>query len=212
MRRRGDRQARSAVVTYMIHRYPAELIDIVHGAGGARIMVRPVLPQDAEPMQAFVRALSPQSRRNRFFRMLRELPPVLLDEFTSVDYHSHLALLASVLIEGEERVIGEARYVVTEPGTAEFALAVADAWQGQGIGRLLLSRLECRARAEGVSRLFGEVLPDNTPMQRLARSLGFAILRGPSGVALLRLEKRLEPRSGAAPCVEGAPVGAMAPA
>src|SRR5207253_5030087 len=108
------------------------------------------------------------------------------------------------LVEGEERVIGEARYVVTEPGTAEFALAVADAWQGQGIGRLLLSRLERRAAAEGVSRLFGEVLPENKPMQRLAESLGFTILPGPRGMGLLRLEKRLEPRPGAAPCVEGA--------
>src|SRR5918912_47235 len=96
-------QARSAVMTYMIHGYPAELIDIVEGAAGERILVRPVLPQDAEPMQAFVRGLSPQSRRNRFFRMLRELPPVLLGEFTSVDYHSHLALLASVLVEGRRR-------------------------------------------------------------------------------------------------------------
>ena len=191
-------------MTYMIHRYPAELIDIVRGPGGERIMLRPVLPQDAELMQAFVRGLSAESRRNRFFRTLHELPAALLDHFTSIDYHDHLALLASVLVEGDEAAIGEARYVVSEPGVAEFALAVADAWQGRGIGRLLLARLECRAAAEGVRRLFGEVLPSNRAMHRLAKKLGFTVATGGGGEGLWRLEKNLEPRRGVTPCVEGA--------
>jgi GNAT superfamily N-acetyltransferase len=191
---------------YTIHRYPAELIDIVHGANGERIMLRPVLPQDTELMQDFVRGLSPESRRNRFFRTLHELSAALLHRFTSIDYHDHLALLASVLVDGEEVVIGEARYVVSEPGVAEFAVAVADAWQGQGIGRLLLARLECRAAAEGVTRLFGEVLPSNRAMHRLARKVGFAVIPG-GAEGLWRLEKALESRKGSRPCVETAAFG-----
>jgi len=164
-------------MTYMIHRYPAELIDIVHAPDGMRILLRPVLPQDAELVRAFFHGLSPQSRRNRFFRAVGELPASLIRAFTSVDYHDHLALLASVLIEGEEVAIGEARYIISRDG-AEFALAVADDWQGQGIGRLLLERLERRAAAEGVNRLYAEVLPANAPMLRLAKKAGFALVDG----------------------------------
>ena len=189
---------------YTIHRYPAELIDIVRGRAGERIVIRPVLPQDAEPMQDFVRGLSAESRRNRFFRTLHELPASLLDRFTSIDYHDHLALLASILVDGEEVVIGEARYVVSEPGTAEFAVAVADGWQGRGIGRFLMARLECRAAAEGIARLFGEVLPSNRPMHRLAKRLGFMVVPGQNGDGLWRVEKRLEARKGSRPCVEAA--------
>jgi GNAT superfamily N-acetyltransferase len=192
---------------YTIHRYPAELIDVVRGSAGERIVIRPVLPQDAELMQDFVRGLSAESRRNRFFRTLHELPAALLDRFTSIDYHDHLALLASVLADGEEVVIGEARYVVSEPGVAEFAVAVADGWQGRGIGRYLLARLECRARAEGITQLFGEVLPSNRPMHRLARSLGLALVRRGDGEGLWRVEKRLDPLPAASPCVDMAAIG-----
>jgi acetyltransferase len=177
------------VMTYLIDRYPAELIDIVHSPGGTRILVRPVLPQDAELIQAFFQGLSPQSRRNRFFRTVVELPASLLRSFTSIDYHDHLALLASVLVDGEEVAIAEARYILSREG-AEFALAVADHWQGQGIGRLLLERLECRAASEGVNRLYAEVLPANAPMLRLAMKAGFALAQK-GGDGVLRVEKAL---------------------
>ena len=108
---------------YLIHRYPAELIDIVHAPGGKRILVRPVLPQDAELIRALFQGLSPQSRRNRFFRTVVELLASLLRLFTSIDYHDHLALLASVLIDGEEVAIAEARYILSREG-AEFAFLV----------------------------------------------------------------------------------------
>jgi hypothetical protein len=38
---------------YQIHRYPAELIDIVHLRDSERVVVRPVLPQDQELLVAF---------------------------------------------------------------------------------------------------------------------------------------------------------------
>ena len=55
---------------------------------------------------------------------------------------------------------------------------MADDWQGQGIGRLLLERLERRAAAEGVNRLYAEVLPANAPMLQLAKKAGFALVDG----------------------------------
>jgi RimJ/RimL family protein N-acetyltransferase len=194
---------------YTIHRYPAELIEIVRGAAGERIMLRPVLPQDADLMQDFFRGLSPESRRNRFFRTLHELPSALLDRFTSIDYHDHLAFLASILVEDEEVVIGEARYVISEPGAAEFAVTIADAWHGQGIGRLLLALLEYRAAAEGITRLLGEMLPSNRAMHRLAMKLGFGVSLGEGGEGLWRLEKHLDQKRRVRPCVEGSAFGAM---
>jgi hypothetical protein len=43
-------RARSMI--YQIHRYPAELIDLMNLADGTRILVRPVLPQDVESLHA----------------------------------------------------------------------------------------------------------------------------------------------------------------
>ena len=51
---------------YQIHRYPADLIDVVRLAGGQRVVIRPVLPQDADLTEAFFRNLSGASRYDRF--------------------------------------------------------------------------------------------------------------------------------------------------
>ena len=57
--------------------------------------------------------------------------------------------------------------------TAEFALTVADAWQGKGLGRTLLERLCTAARAAGYEALYGQILGDNREMLDLAARLGF---------------------------------------
>lgn len=184
--------APAGFATYTIHRYPAELIDVVRLSDGQRVTIRPVLPQDDDLLQAFVRALSSQARRNRFFRTLHQLPPDLLTSFTHVDYHTHVALVAEVFIDGVEVIVGEARYVRDEGGSgAEFAVTIADGWQHQGIGRRLLRRLECYATAEGIKQLWGQVLLSNDAMQRLARKTGFEVRIEPQVQGLARIEKHL---------------------
>jgi GNAT superfamily N-acetyltransferase len=184
-------------MTYTIHRYPAELIDVVHLVDGRRITVRPVLPQDADILQAFVRGLSDESRRNRFFRTLHELPGDLLARFTQVDYRRHVALVAEVFDQGVETIVGEARYVVEDDESAEFAVAVADLWQGRGIGALLLQRLSDQATAAGLPLLYGRTLCSNRAMHRLARKAGFTVALDPEDEDLLLLRKCLDLTPGA---------------
>src|SRR5215210_8270051 len=105
-------------MTYQIHRYPAELIDVVRLGGGERVVVRPVLPQDEDLTSAFFRDLSAPARYDRFMTNMRELPSELLRRFTQVDYADHLALVAEVFSDGRETVIAEARYVRQPDGTA----------------------------------------------------------------------------------------------
>lgn len=197
-------------MTYTIHRYPAELIDVVHLRGGQRLTLRPVLPQDDDGVADLFRNLSEASRRNRFFRSLRELPPALLHNFTCVDYHAHLALVATVHAEHGEAVVAEARYILVAPGKAEFAVTVADEWQGQGIGTLLLSRLVSRAEEEGVTHLFGDVLAGNEAMRRLARRAGLSVAPTGEGVGLRRAEKLTRARPEPAVAAVAAPASLAA--
>ena len=123
-------------MTYQIHHYPAELIDVVHLDGGKRVVVRPVLPQDADLTGAFFRDLSAPSRYERFMTSMREVPADLMRRFTEIDYADHLALVAEVFVDGRETVIAEARYVRgSDPTVAEFAVSVAEAWQGAPAAR-----------------------------------------------------------------------------
>jgi RimJ/RimL family protein N-acetyltransferase len=195
-------------MTYQIHRYPAELIDVVRLGDGERVVIRPVLPQDEDLTTAFFRNLSAPARYDRFMTSLRELPPELMRRFTQVDYADHLALVAEVFSGGRETVIAEARYVrMPNSLDAEFAVSVAEPWQGKKLASLLLGKLACRAAAAGVHRIVGETLATNARMISLGRKAGFTIAPSPEVRGLMLLEKALP---GSQPCndAEATPLAA----
>ena len=183
---------------YQIHRYPAELIDVVVLSPGERVLIRPVLPQDEDLTSAFFRSLSPRARYDRFMASLRELPADLMRHFTQIDYADHVALLAEVFANGREIVIAEARYVrKPDPTVAEFAVSVAEAWQGKRLARLLLAKLACRAAAVGIKRMVGETLASNARMLALARKAEFTIRPSGEVRGVMLLERALSlPRAG----------------
>lgn len=186
-------------MTDQINRYPAELIDVV-ALADQRVVIRPVLPQDADLTDAFFKNLSPTARYQRFLSPMRLLPPGLLERLTQVDYSEHLALVAEVFEEGRETVIAEARYArLPDHATAEFAISVAEAWRGRGLASLLLGKLLCRAAAAGIGRLTGETLASNDSMLALARKAQFAVSRSLDTQGIMRLERVLRPCRAATP-------------
>ena len=52
---------------------------------------------------------------------------------------------------------------------------IGDRWQGQGIGEQLLIYLLKVAKKQGINKLWGTVLPENTHMLRLGKKLGFGV-------------------------------------
>jgi acetyltransferase len=104
---------------------------------------------------------------------LPSLPERMLEKLTRLDPRRELALVA--LDPGDnDNFISVGRFAPNRDGkTAEFALTVADAWQHQGIGRILLERLCDAARAMGYEALVGYVLAENRDMLELVTRLGF---------------------------------------
>ena len=140
--------------------------------------MRPIRPDDAPLLQAFVRRLSARSRHFRFFVALAELSATQLERFVNVDPAQGSALVAVSNREECTAIVAEARYALTqESGNAEFAIAVADEFQRRGLGTQLVKRLLATAWRRGVRRLFGEIKCDNQAMLGLATRLGFR-LRG----------------------------------
>ena len=140
-----------------------------------------------------MRDLSPQSRYQRFQGGLNELAPELLTRLMDVDYRRRMAFAAVVFEHGYRRMIGEARYApaLGGSGAAEFALAVSDRWQGQGLGAILFEKLLRHAERSGITRIHGDVLHNNAGMLRLARQFGFVPRRHPDGAWLTRVERTL---------------------
>jgi acetyltransferase len=177
----SDRYAHMA-----IHPYPADLVGHYHTADGTRLTIRPIRPEDAKIEQEFVRRLSPESRYFRFMQAVSELTPQMLVRFTQIDYDREMALIAVREDEdGGELQVAVARYTVDpDRKGCEFALTVADEWQGQGIGYHLMSELMEVGRSRGLDRIHGEVLASNHNMMGLMKRLGFEIRTSPDDADL----------------------------
>ena len=159
---------------------------------GTEVVIRPIGPQDAEREQAFVRGLSPESRYFRFMNTLRELSPEMLNRFTHPDPAREVALVALVGAADASREIGVARCVLgPDRDSAEFAIVVADAYQGKGLGSLLMRELMDHARAHGLARIEGLVLASNHRMLELMTVLGFDIETAPEDPRMRRVSKSL---------------------
>jgi acetyltransferase len=155
------------------------------------VTIRPLRREDADLELRFGLGLSGETRYSRFFGGVRFTPDTLAS-LVNIDYSRDVALIATTTVDGKETPIGVARYVLMPAGeAAEFAITVADQWQGGGVGRLLLGRLIEVARARGLRRLWGETFATNHPMIHLAAALGFNVTVHPDDPTLRRLDRDL---------------------
>lgn len=175
--------------------------DMLRLRGGRSLTVRFVEPRDADALQGYFRALTTRSRYNRFFGAMSELPRDLLEHFVHAGEDDRFSVIATMLIDGRETIVGEARYAFdAETDSFEFGLSIDDRWQGQGLGSALLGNLQCRAAAFGATRLFGDTLRSNDAMIGLARKSGFAFTASPGDWKLVRFEKHVELAPQDIPC------------
>jgi protein lysine acetyltransferase len=132
---------------------------------GGKLLLRPVLPGDAERFES-----SGAFSRETLYRRYQGGAPsdARLAYLFEVDYVDHFVWVVTDGVDGP--VIADARFIRDEddPASAEIALTVADAYQGRGIGTLLLDALAIAARVDGVEWFHARVLSDNPP----ARALG----------------------------------------
>tara|TARA_R110002073_G_scaffold5619_2_gene34489 strand:- start:54 stop:968 length:915 start_codon:yes stop_codon:yes gene_type:complete len=159
---------------------------------GTSIAIRMMSPADAELEQAFVRGLSNKSKRLRFFSPIKELSPQMLARFIHPSYPETYAPIATISDGAQECIIAVARYAKVETSEcAEFAVVVADEWQGRGIANMLMRGLTMAAAIAGIECLEGLVLKENKGMLGLTASLGFSLLPAPGDASIVRAVKQL---------------------
>jgi GNAT superfamily N-acetyltransferase len=139
---------------------------------GRRMEIRAFKPGDRADLEAAVPRISAQSLYRRFFTVKRRFSDKEREFFLNVDFVDHVALMAWAQEAGRSVIVGGGRYVVVEPGKAEVAFVVIDAYQKQGIGAVLMRHLAAIARAAGLRELIAEVLEENMPMLKVFEKSG----------------------------------------
>ena len=137
------------------------------------ITIRALRPDDRAGMLAAIGRTSMQSLQRRFFVPKKGFSEREMAFFLDIDFESHVAIVAEIPEDGSPVIAGGGRYIVVQPDQAEVAFIVVDAYQGQGIGKILMRHLATLARNAGLKELVAEVLPENTSMLKLFRKFGF---------------------------------------
>lgn len=181
----------------VISPYPKEYITQFTMRNKEVAIIRPIKPED-EPMEAkMFEEFSKETERHRFFHTIKDITHELLQRYTQIDYDREIALIAEARDrEGEgksaetiKKMAGVAR-LISDPNdeTAEFAIVVADPWQGQGLGNKLTDEILKVARDRRIKKVYARFLKDNESIIHMFEKRDFEIdLSGENGYA----EKRL---------------------
>ncbi|MGP8069843.1 MAG: bifunctional acetate--CoA ligase family protein/GNAT family N-acetyltransferase [Candidatus Bathyarchaeia archaeon] len=158
--------------------YPSKYVMPWKLEDGTDVTLRPIKPED-EPMEdEFIRNLSTETSRFRFFQIIKDLPHDALVRFCNIDYDREMAIIAETR-EGDRNLeIGVSRLILeANKKRGEFAVVVADKYQGKGLGVKLVDMLIGFAKEKGIETIYGGVMAENIRMIRLCEKLGFSTRR-----------------------------------
>jgi acetate---CoA ligase (ADP-forming) len=140
---------------------------------GSTMRFRPPHGDDLDSVIRFFRGLSDESLYRRFHGH-PSVGPEMVEPILEPDWIERGALVG---VQGDQ-VVAAANYVrLREARTAEVAFAVADDFQGRGIGTRLLEQLASTAASVGIEEFVAEVMLDNRAMLRVFADAGFSTTR-----------------------------------
>ncbi len=141
---------------------------------GLVVTLRPIECTDHAKFKEFFKALSPVSVHFRFLEIIKELPNEDVARYCDLDFNQEMAIVA-LPISGE-KIISVARLIMSlKDRRGEFALVIADAWQGFGLGTELLAYLIKIARDYQLEELYCVLSSNNDRMIKLAEKFGLKV-------------------------------------
>jgi len=173
----------------VISPYPQKYEKSVHLRDGRAAMLQPIRPEDEPLLGDMFNYLSDQSLYFRFFGYIPKVTHDFLSRLTQIDYDREMALAVKIEEKGKEHIAGVVRIISDAWGEmAEFAIIVADPWQNQGLGSLMMDYMLEIARDKGIKQIHASVLRNNSHMIKMFQHRGFVLAVEDSGVFSAKLD------------------------
>jgi RimJ/RimL family protein N-acetyltransferase len=139
-----------------------------------RIFVRPVKPSDDRLFRDLLAHVNKEDLRLRFFDSIKEFSPQFIAKLTVLDYARAMAFIAIDETSGE--TLGVVRlHAEAAHESAEYAILLRSDLKGRGLGWSLMQLIIEYAKSEGLKRIQGQILQENTVMLKMCRELGFEV-------------------------------------
>lgn len=155
---------------------------------GEHVLVRPLKVEDAALYPDFLKTVTRDDLRLRFFSALRELTPDMIDRLVHYDAAHAMAFIA--IDEQSGQMLGVVRlHDDPDGGNAEFAILVRSELKGHGLGWLMMKHMIAYAHEKGLHTVHGQVLAENLTMLQMCAELGFHAADDPNerGVKVMTL-------------------------
>jgi acetyltransferase len=175
----GRKFAGAGPANFAVRPYPSQWQRHIEVKDGWRVFVRPIRPEDEPLIHEFLRHVTPQDLRLRFFAPMKEFTHEFIARLTQLDYARAMAFVAFDEPTGD--LVGVVRIhsdSVYENG--EYAILLRSDLKGRGLGWALMQMIIEYARSEGLKVISGDVLAENTVMLAMCRSLGFEVKSDPA--------------------------------
>lgn len=159
---------------FAVRPYPTQWQRQIALKDGWRIVTRPIRPDDEPAVYRLLQHVTKEDLRLRFFHAIKEFSHQFIARLTQLDYARAMAFVA--MDEATNEMLGVARLhsdSIYEAG--EYAILLRSDKKGRGLGWALMQLLIEYAKSEGLKRLSGQVLQDNTVMLTMCRELGFQV-------------------------------------
>ncbi|MCA1401324.1 bifunctional acetate--CoA ligase family protein/GNAT family N-acetyltransferase [Bradyrhizobium sp. BRP56] len=174
--------------------YPSQWEGELALRDGSRVTVRPMRPEDEPMVSEFFKRVTAEDLRLRFFHAMKEFSHAFIARLTQLDYARAMAFVALDPNTGE--MMGAVRlHSDSLYENAEYAILLQSDLKGKGLGWALMQLLIHYARSEGLKRLSGQVLTENTTMIGMCRDLGFTVTMDPDDHSIVDVVLDLD-RSG----------------
>lgn len=174
-----------------IRPYPEELVETVNlPAVSQPVLMRPIRPEDEPLWLNLLESCSPESLHQRFQSVFKTATHEMASRYCYVDYDREIPLVAEINVAGQPQLVAVGRLVLdSSHQSAEFAVLVADAWQGLGIGHWLTERCLRIASERGVLQVVAETTAENNRMTDVLLHCGFDVKHQADARAVLAVKR-----------------------
>lgn len=177
-------------VNFAVRPYPSQWQRHLEVKDGWRVFVRPIRPEDEPLIHAFLRTVSAQDLRLRFFAPMKEFSHEFIARLTQLDYARAMAFVA--FDEATRELLGVVRiHSDSIYETGEYAILLRSDLKGRGLGWALMQMIIEYSKAEGLKTIAGDVLAENTTMLTMCRQLGFSVATDAEDPALCNVALKL---------------------